>query len=45
MKHLYNGEDWRVLKKRMIESDHDRVTVSFYQYAKLDNPPFFRDYL
>jgi len=45
MKHLHNEEDWRVLKQRMIESDQERVTISFYQYAKLGNPQLFRDYL
>lgn len=45
MKKLYNKEDWRLLKKQMEASDQERVTVSFYQYAKLGNPQFFRDYL
>jgi UPF0176 protein len=45
MKHLHNEEDWRILKQRMIESDQERVTISFYQYAKLGNPQLFRDYL
>jgi UPF0176 protein len=45
MKHLHNEEDWRVLKKRMEEGDHDRLTISFYQYAHIRNPQLFRDYL
>jgi UPF0176 protein len=45
MKHLHNEEDWRVLKKRMEESDEKRLTISFYQYFHLRNPHFFRDYL
>jgi UPF0176 protein len=45
MKHLHNEEDWRVLKKKMDESDEARLTISFYQYAKLGNPQLFRDYL
>lgn len=45
MKRLHNEEDWRVLKKQMEESDEKRVTISFYQYAKLGNPQLFRDYL
>ncbi len=45
MKHLHNEEDWRVLKKKMEESDEARLTISFYQYAKLADPQFFRDYL
>lgn len=45
MKKLHNEEDWRILKKRMEESSESRVTISFYQYAKLGNPQLFRDYL
>jgi len=45
MKHLHNEEDWRILKKKMEESKEARLTISFYQYAKLDNPQDFRDYL
>ncbi len=42
---LHNQEDWRVLKKRMEEGSDERVTISFYQYAKLGNPQLFRDFL
>jgi UPF0176 protein len=45
MKHLHNEEDWRVLKKKMEESDEARLTISFYQYYQLVNPQLFRDYL
>lgn len=45
MKNLRNEEDWRVLKKRMLESSERRVTVSFYTYAHIVNPSLFRDYL
>ncbi len=45
MKHLHNEEDWRVLKKRMEESNEARLTISFYQYYLLGNPQLFRDYL
>jgi UPF0176 protein len=45
MKHLHNEEDWRVLKKRMVDGDQNRLTISFYQYAHLRNPALFRDYL
>lgn len=45
MKHLHNEEDWRILKKKMEESNESRLTISFYQYAKLGNPQLFRDYL
>lgn len=45
MNKLHNEEDWRILKERMIAGRDQRVTVSFYQYAKLGNPQLFRDYL
>ena len=45
MKKLHNEEDWRILKKRMEDGNDARVTISFYQYAKLGNPQLFRDYL
>lgn len=45
MKHLHNEEDWRILKKKMEESDEARLTISFYQYYQLGNPQLFRDYL
>jgi UPF0176 protein len=45
MKKLYNTVDWRELKARMLESDEERMTVSFYKYWQIANPQFFRDYL
>lgn len=45
MKNPFNEEDWRVLKQRMLESDEERLTISFYKYVHLVNPQFFRDYL
>jgi UPF0176 protein len=45
VKHLFNKEDWRVLKNRMEENDDPRITISFYKYWNIGNPPFFRDYL
>lgn len=45
MSKLHNEEDWRVLKARMLAGDDRRMTISFYQYAKLGNPQLFRDYL
>ncbi len=45
MKNLRNEEDWRILKKRMELSREERVTISFYKYAHIVNPHFFRDYL
>lgn len=45
MKQLHNKVDRRVLIERMLSSDEERMTLSFYQYAHIKNPPFFRDYL
>lgn len=45
MKRLHNHIDKRVLKHLMDESDVKRITLSFYQYAKIENPQLFRDFL
>jgi UPF0176 protein len=46
MKHeLRNLVDRKVLIQRMQEEQRERTTVSFYQYARIGNPHFFRDYL
>jgi UPF0176 protein len=45
MKKLYNTVDKRILKTRIAESKELRLTVSFYQYARIRRPDFFRDYL
>ena len=45
MKHLYNRVDKRVLKAQLNESDEVRRTLSFYSYANIKNPSFFRDHL
>jgi len=45
MNKLHNEEDWRILKKRMEQGNDARVTISFYHYALIRNPLFFRDYL
>lgn len=44
MKTLHNKVDRRVLKARLEESAVPRKTISFYQYAKIDNPKVFRDH-
>lgn len=43
MKKLYNTEDKRILRARLAESNEPRTTVSFYQYANIENPQQFRD--
>ncbi len=40
---LYNRVNNDELKRRMLESDEQRVTLSFYQYANIDNVPMFRN--
>ena len=42
---LHNHIDRHVLKQRMQTSTEARTTLSFYQYARIVNPTFFRDYL
>ena len=42
---LHNHINGNVLKERMKKSAEPRVTLSFYQYARLTNPAFFRDHL
>ena len=45
MKHLYNRIDKRILQAKLKESDQVRTTLSFYSYANIKNPKFFRDHL
>lgn len=42
---LYNKINREELKEKMLQSDEERITISFYQYAKLGNPQLFRDHL
>ena len=42
---LHNRINNDELKQRMLQSDEKRVTLSFYQYALIDNPHHFRDEL
>ena len=43
MKRLYNRVNNDELKHRMMASDEVRTTLSFYQYALIDDPTGFRD--
>ncbi len=45
MNKLHNQVDRRVLIERMLNSDEERMTLSFYCYAHIRNPQFFRDFL
>jgi len=44
-KKLYNKVNKEELKQRMLESDEPRITLSFYQYAKIEDVKAFRDQL
>ena len=41
---LYNKIDKEVLKKQIQEDPRPRTTFSFYKYAHIKNPAFFRDH-
>ncbi len=45
MKQLHNRVDRRLLKEQLESSTVSRTTISFYKYAKIDNPNLFRDHL
>jgi len=45
VKKLYNTEDKRVLRQRMLADSTPRNTVSFYKYHQIENPQEFRDSL
>ncbi|MDE3124571.1 MAG: rhodanese-related sulfurtransferase, partial [Bacteroidota bacterium] len=42
---LHNRINNEELKQRLMQEKEPRVTVSFYQYFEVTNPPAFRDYL
>ncbi|MEM6316774.1 MAG: rhodanese-related sulfurtransferase [Bacteroidota bacterium] len=42
---LYNKINGEALKKKIQESDEERTTLSFYQYANISSPKTFRDEL
>jgi len=42
---LYNRINGEELKERMLKSDEERITLSFYRYYQLGNPDLFRDHL
>ncbi len=43
MKKLYNTEDKRVLRQRMLADSTPRTTVSFYKYHQIEDTQGFRD--
>ena len=43
MTKLYNTEDKRVLRQRMLADSTPRTTASFYKYHQIENPQVFRD--
>jgi len=42
---LYNKINGEELKKQLLESTEKRMTLSFYQYANIEQPKVFRDEL
>lgn len=45
MKNLHNKVNREVLKQKMQQASEDRTTLSFYKYANILNPSFFRNHL
>jgi UPF0176 protein len=45
MRKLYNRINGEELKQKMLLSEEQRTTLSFYKYYRIENPPFFRNYL
>ncbi len=45
MKNLHNRVSRDLLLDRLAKDDTPRITFSFYKYAHILNPPFFRDHL
>jgi UPF0176 protein len=45
MAFLYNKIEGRVLKEKMRSNAEKRLTISFYKYHQISNPPGFRDEL
>ena len=45
MRKLYNKINREELIQKMVHSTEQRTTLSFYKYHKIENPPFFRNYL
>ncbi|MBK8352135.1 MAG: rhodanese-related sulfurtransferase [Saprospirales bacterium] len=42
---LWNRVDKKILEKNLLESTEKRITLSFYKYAKIENPENWRDEL
>jgi UPF0176 protein len=42
---LYNTVNGEELKEKLEHSTQERITISFYKYAKIGNPQLFRDHL
>ena len=42
---LYNIKDKEVLKQELMESNEERITLSFYRYARIGNVNVFRDHM
>lgn len=42
---LHNKFDKKTLQQQLAKEKKERLTLSFYQYANITNPPFLRDHL
>ena len=42
---LHNRVNKEILKQRLHQEDFKRITISFYRYIHISDPPFFRDQL
>ncbi|MBK9329703.1 MAG: rhodanese-related sulfurtransferase [Sphingobacteriales bacterium] len=42
---LWNRVDKRILEKNLLENSENRITISFYKYAKTEQPSLWRDEL
>lgn len=42
---LWNRVDKRILEKNLLENNENRITISFYKYAKINQPTTWRDEL
>jgi UPF0176 protein len=42
---LWNRVDKRILEKNLLESNENRITISFYKYANISHPNEWRDEL
>ncbi len=42
---LYNTVDKQILREKLLQSNEERVTLSFYKYYQIGNPAIFRHHI